>query len=283
VERALTTSDGPLMTTHTQTRSTVAVPRAGRHVGWFALGSFVAFLIPYVGLSVLDLQHDAFYLLYFCVTLALLGTYTRVERIDLRDTFTRNWAWSIGIGVVTAVALWRNVLVNSDATSRPHGAYFAFEVLWRGVGYGIVDALLLTAFPCTVAYAILRGNANGIGGRTRFIALTVPLIWLITATYQRCRALLEAGRGEAQAAEQWAAPAFADAQARGYRWQVLEASRALGMAALLAHQPGDAVGWLRAVWQHTQDQGVEDPLPVADGVEERGDGRLGVRRVAGDG
>jgi len=183
VERALTTSDGPLMTTHTQTRSTVAVPRAGRHVGWFALGSFVAFLIPYVGLSVLDLQHDAFYLLYFCVTLALLGTYTRVERIDLRDTFTRNWAWSIGIGVVTAVALWRNVLVNSDATSRPHGAYFAFEVLWRGVGYGIVDALLLTAFPCTVAYAILRGNANGIGGRTRFIALTVPLISLITATY----------------------------------------------------------------------------------------------------
>ena len=95
MERALTTSDGPLMTTHTQTRSTVAVPRAGRHVGWFALGSFVAFLIPYVGLSVLDLQHDAFYLLYFCVTLALLGTYTRVERIDLRDTFTRNWAWSI--------------------------------------------------------------------------------------------------------------------------------------------------------------------------------------------
>jgi len=93
---------------------------------------------------------------------------------------------------------------------------------------------------------------------------------LITPTYQRCRALLAAGRGEAQAAEQWAAPAFADAQARGYRWQVLEASRALGMAALLAHQPGDAVGWLRAVWQHTQDQGVEEPgaFPVAPDLVE---------------
>ena len=76
---------------------------------------------------------------------------------------------------------------------------------------------------------------------------------LITPTYQRCRALLAAGRGEAQAAGQWGAPALADAQALGYRWQVLEASRALGMAALLAHQPGDAVGWLGAVWQHTQD------------------------------
>jgi hypothetical protein len=43
---------------------------------------------------------------------------------------------------------------------------------------------------------------------------------LITPTYQRCRALLAAGQGDAQMAEQWAAPAFADAQASGYRWQV---------------------------------------------------------------
>ena len=93
---------------------------------------------------------------------------------------------------------------------------------------------------------------------------------LITPTYQRCRALLAAGRGEAQAAEQWAVPALADAQARGYRWQVLEASRALGIAALVAHQPGDAVGWLRPAWQHTQDQGVEEPgaFPVAPDLVE---------------
>jgi DNA-binding NarL/FixJ family response regulator len=93
---------------------------------------------------------------------------------------------------------------------------------------------------------------------------------LITPTYQRCRALLAAGRGEAQAAGQWAAPALADARALGYRWQVLEACRALGMAALLTHQPGDAVGWLRAVWQHTQDQGVEEPgaFPVAPDLVE---------------
>jgi len=88
---------------------------------------------------------------------------------------------------------------------------------------------------------------------------------LITPTYQRCRALLAAGRGDAATARQWAAPAFTDAQARGYRWQVLEASRALGMAALLTHQPGDAAKWLRAVWRHTENQGVEDPgaFPVA--------------------
>jgi hypothetical protein len=171
------------MTTHIHTRSTVTLPRTARHVGWFAFGNLVAFLIPYVGVSVLDLQHDVFYLTYFALTLALLVAYVRTEHVDVRDLFTRNWVWSVAIGLVTSAALWRNVITNSNATPRPDGAYFVFELAWRGVGYGIIDALLLTAFPCAVAYAILRGHTGGVRGRVRFIALALPLIWIITAAY----------------------------------------------------------------------------------------------------
>jgi DNA-binding CsgD family transcriptional regulator len=106
-----------------------------------------------------------------------------------------------------------------------------------------------------VGYAWLRLNVCELELRTAQWAAASRLLdeWgesedlqsLITPTYQRCRALLAAGQGDAQAAAEWAAPALADARARGYRWQVLEASRALGMAAL--------------------HQGVEDPgaFPVA--------------------
>jgi hypothetical protein len=171
------------MTTHIHSLSAVDLPRISRHVGWFAFGNLVAFLIPYVGVSVLDLQHDVFYLAYFALTLALLAAYVRTEHVDVRDLFTRNWVWSVAIGLVTAAALWRNVIANSDATPRPHGGYFLFELAWRGAGYGVIDALLLTAFPCAVAYAILHGHTSGVRGRIRFIALALPLIWLITATY----------------------------------------------------------------------------------------------------
>jgi hypothetical protein len=171
------------MTTHINTASTVAVPRAARHLGWFAFGNVVAFLVPYVGVSVLDLQHDVFYLVYFVSVAALLVAYVRTEQVDVRDLFARNWIWSVAIGLVTAAALWRNVTANSDATPRPHGGYFLFELAWRGVGYGAIDALLLTAFPCAVAYAMLHGHTGGVRGRIRFIALALPLIWLITATY----------------------------------------------------------------------------------------------------
>ena len=88
---------------------------------------------------------------------------------------------------------------------------------------------------------------------------------LITATYQRCRALLAVGRGFPDEAEQWATPALRDADAGGYRWQVLESLRALGIASLLAGEPAEAAERLRAVWEYTQKEGIDEPgaFPVA--------------------
>jgi hypothetical protein len=59
--------------------------------------------------------------------------------------------------------------------------------------------------------------------------------------------------------------AVAGAEASGERWQLLQALRVRGIAALLAHDPARAVECLRAVWEHTQREGVEDPgaFPVA--------------------
>ena len=50
-----------------------AVPQAVRQLVWFALVCTVAFFVPYLGISVLAMQHDVFYLAYFAVTLALLA------------------------------------------------------------------------------------------------------------------------------------------------------------------------------------------------------------------
>ncbi len=160
----------------------LSLPAAVHELAWFALGSVVAFLVPYLGVSVLELQHDVYYLLYFGVTLSLLGAWAAVEHVDVAGAFRRQWHLSVGIGVAVAAFVVANVM-STDTTARPAGAYLAFEVLWRGVGYGIVDALLLTAFPCLIAYRILRGRIAGFGGRLRYTALALPLVLLITATY----------------------------------------------------------------------------------------------------
>jgi hypothetical protein len=160
-----------------------AIPAVVRQLAWFAAVCAVAFLVPYLGVSVLDLQHDLFYLLYFVVTIALIAAYVRVENVDVEVIFRRRWRWSLGLGVLVGAFLVFNVFNSEDATARPRGAYFVFELLWRGVGYGVIDTLLLTIFPCFVAYKLLHGRVDGLKGKLRLTALTLPLVLLVTATY----------------------------------------------------------------------------------------------------
>jgi DNA-binding CsgD family transcriptional regulator len=84
-------------------------------------------------------------------------------------------------------------------------------------------------------------------------------------SHARCRALLAAGRGLAGEAESLAATTIASCESAGMRWNLLEAQRARGIAALLAHDPGRGAESLRAVWAHTQQEGIDEPgaFPVA--------------------
>jgi DNA-binding CsgD family transcriptional regulator len=93
---------------------------------------------------------------------------------------------------------------------------------------------------------------------------------LIRATYERCRALLAAGRGLPAEADSWASSALAGAERRGYVWQVLESWRARGVAALLAGHSQRAADSLRAVWEHTRREGIDEPgaFPVAPDLVE---------------
>jgi DNA-binding CsgD family transcriptional regulator len=89
---------------------------------------------------------------------------------------------------------------------------------------------------------------------------------LLAATqHQRCRALLAAMRGSPNEAERLAAESIGQAEADGNTWDVLEARRAQGIAALLVHEPGRAAESLGVVWEHAQREGVEEPgaFPVA--------------------
>ena len=158
------------------------------------------------------------------------------------------------------------------------------RLLWRGH----VDAArtILTQFLALadqrgeeVSYALQRLNMCELELRagewetaSRLLEEWESADWqlLIRATYERCRALLAAGRGLVDEADRWAASALAGAEPGGYRWQVLEALRARGIAALLAGEPVRAAESLRAVWEYTEREGVGDPgvFPVAPDLVE---------------
>ena len=86
----------------------------------------------------------------------------------------------------------------------------------------------------------------------------------------RYEALLAALRGVPDEAERCVVKAIAISEATGVRWDSLEALRARGIVALLAGEPERAVESLRAVWDRTEREGVDDPgvFPVAPDLVE---------------
>jgi hypothetical protein len=142
----------------------------------------VGFTIPFVGSSVLDLQHDVYLGIYFAAVLALLWAYAQATQLDVRSVARRNWKPGVALGVVFGIALVRNVLAE-DGTPRPDGAYFWFELAWRGGVYGAVDALLLTVLPCLVAYRAVGGPLRSWGRRLAYFGASLVLIATITAIY----------------------------------------------------------------------------------------------------
>jgi hypothetical protein len=155
------------------------LPRTERRAvaAWFAAGAVLAFLVPLIGADLLELHHDLYLLVYFTVVGTFLASFAAHRQIDWRGWLGTKLWWSVGTGAVVAFTIVRQVL-SDPSMDHPSGAFFWFETAWRGVCYGVMDALLLFVFPATVAYLLLRD-----GRRLRFAALTLLLSFGITATY----------------------------------------------------------------------------------------------------
>lgn len=151
-------------------------------LGWFCAEAVLLFLVSWVGADLLGLHHDLYLLVYFTVALSFLAAFVARSGVDWRSYLRRNLIWSVGLGVVVAVLGVRNVL-RDDSTPRPTGAYFGFELVWRGLTYGVVDALMLYGLPALVAFLLLRGNLAGAGRKLGVAAVTLLLVVTATVTY----------------------------------------------------------------------------------------------------
>lgn len=149
---------------------------------WFVSGAALAWTVPYLFSSILELHHDLYLGIYMACVVAWLGVYARATALDVRGLFVRHWRASLLVGVVATALLINNVLAE-DGTDRPDGAYFVFELIWRGGLYGAVDALLLTAFPCAVVYTAMGGDLSGWRRRLGYFGASLALVLTITAVY----------------------------------------------------------------------------------------------------
>jgi len=152
-------------------------------LAWFIAGAALGFLIPYLFSSLLGLQHDLYYSIYFALVGLFLTAYVRATGVSVRETLLRSLPLTLIVGVIVGTLVVINVLRTEPVTPHPAGAYFGFELLWRGLLYGSIDALLLTAFPVLVAFRLFGGDIQSLFRHAGFAVVALVLTVIITAAY----------------------------------------------------------------------------------------------------
>ncbi len=192
---------------------------ARRHLAWLVAGIAVSFALPYVLADRLDLPRDLYYGLYGAGVLALFAGWARDTGQSVRLMVTRRLGWAIGLGLLAAAVSVAIVLGTEGATSSPGGIELAGAIVWRGLFYGAIDGLLLTAFPILVVYAAFAGGRLR-QRRAGFAAVaTIALVvsMLFTATYHLGYSDFRSAKVRKPVAGDliWAAPVIATANPIG--------------------------------------------------------------------
>lgn len=164
----------------------VAAPRASaRHFAWLAGGMVLSFLTPFVLADQLGVQRDLYYGIYGLAVVALFTAWARDTGQSLREMCTRRWRIAIALGLVFAGISVLIVLGTEDSTSRPGGLEFIGAIIWRGLAYGAIDGLLLSAFPILVVFAAFAGGRlrQSRAGVVAVGAVALAASLAVTATY----------------------------------------------------------------------------------------------------
>lgn len=157
-------------------------PAAGRVWLWYLAAAALFFLVPAVGTDLLGLQPDLYYLGYFTVAVVFFVAFVTRYAEELADLWRLHRWQSVVLGAAVGAALALGILQQTGTAHAP-GWHLGFEVVWRGLVYGTVDALTLFVLPAAVAFLLLHGDRRTFARKAAFAGLALVLSMFVTATY----------------------------------------------------------------------------------------------------
>jgi hypothetical protein len=118
---------------------------------WVLAAGLLGFAIAAVFSGWLRLSRRLFLVPYFAFSGILLYSFFRWSQINLVVLLTQNWYWGLIAGTLVGALLIRNVR-SQPTSARSTGTGLLCDVLWVGLGYGAMDALLLNVMPVVAVW-----------------------------------------------------------------------------------------------------------------------------------
>ena len=129
---------------------------------WVMAAGLLGLFISAVFSGVLRLPRTLFIVPYLLLVGPFLYAFIRWNKIDLLEQARRQWMWGLTGALVVAAFTVSNIL-SEPASARPQGASLLFNLIWLGVVYGALDALLLSVMPILATRQAFSGlsRTNG--------------------------------------------------------------------------------------------------------------------------
>jgi hypothetical protein len=124
------------------------------HLLWVAAAAAFGFAISGIFATLLLLPRAVFLVPYVFLGTAFLYGYVRWSGVDVSGGLRRHWASGV-TGAVVAGAFVVNNVLNQPVSAAPTGLELFGAILWLGVIYGTVDALVLSVMPMLATWQAL--------------------------------------------------------------------------------------------------------------------------------
>jgi len=121
------------------------------YLAWIAAAALLGFTMSAVFAGILRLPRSLYLVPYVVFASAFLYAYVRWSGLAIGDLFRQHWIWGL-VGAVLLTMFTVNNILSQPTSPRSEGITLAFDILWSGVVYGLVDALLLSVLPVLAAW-----------------------------------------------------------------------------------------------------------------------------------
>lgn len=154
------------------------------HLGWIIAAGLLGFAISMIFARILRLPRNLYLIPYIGIAGLFFYAYVRWSTLSISELIWRNWVWGLVGAIVLTLFTVKNVL-SQPISPRSSGLPLILDLLWSGVAYGSMDALLLTVLPVFAAwqaFTLLNWTSN-LPGKILVGAIALLASVLVTAAY----------------------------------------------------------------------------------------------------
>lgn len=159
---------------------------------WVPAAALIGFVIAGFFAGLLQLPRSIYLMWYVAIVGLFFYGFLRWSGLSITTLLRHNWLWGV-VGAILLGMFTVNNILSQPASSRSEGLSLVFELLWVGVVYGLIDALLLSVLPVLATW----GAFSALGWTTHwwgkifagFMAILLSLFVTVSyhLGYPECR------------------------------------------------------------------------------------------------